>query len=87
MISGVTESGFEFELEEDVLDDYELLETLCELDKGNYSVLADMVNMLLTEEQKIKLKEHVKKDGKRVSTKRLLTEVMQIFNATKELKN
>lgn len=87
MIEGTTESGFEFEIDDDVLDDYELLEALCQIDEGDTSKTIKMVDMLLGEEQKEKLKEHVRAGGKRVSAKKLISEVMGIFNAIKEGKN
>ena len=37
MVKGITESGFEFELDEEILDDYELLESLCDIDNGDAS--------------------------------------------------
>jgi hypothetical protein len=46
-----------------------------------------MVDMLLGEEQKQRLKAHVRAKSGRVSASRLLAEVMEIFNATKEGKN
>ena len=33
-MKGKTSSGFEYELDEAALDDYELLEDLCEMDAG-----------------------------------------------------
>lgn len=87
MITGKTESGFEFELEDDVLDDYELLEVLNELNKGGYLALADLTDKLLGAEQKERLKEHIRKDTKKVSSKKMMDEIMQIFNAVNELKN
>lgn len=87
MIKGRTESGFEFELEDEVLDDYELLESLCQIDNGDTSKTIKMIDMLLGEDQKEKLKEHVRAGGKRVSAKKLISEVMGIFNAVQEGKN
>ena len=34
-MTGKTTSGFEYEIDGESLDDYELLEDLCELDNGN----------------------------------------------------
>ncbi len=39
MITGKTESGFRYELDEETLDDYELLEILCDIDNGNESLI------------------------------------------------
>lgn len=87
MLRGKTESGFEFEIDAEILDDYDFLELLCRIDEGETSLTIKMVDMLLGEEQKEKLKNHVRAKSGRVSAKRLLAEVMEIFNATKEGKN
>lgn len=87
MVKGKTATGFEFELEDDILDDYELLETLCKIDEGDTQLTINMVNRLLGNEQKERLKDHVRAENGRVSAKKLLKEVMEIFNATKEGKN
>ena len=52
MITGKTQSGFEFAVPDDAMDDYELLETLVGIDKGDFTLITDMTNMLLGEEQK-----------------------------------
>lgn len=84
---GKTESGFEFELNEEALDDYELLEVLHKIDKGDFGLVPEMVDRLLGEEQKEKLKTHLRNEEGKVSANRLLDEVMQIFNANKTTKN
>lgn len=87
MLKGKTESGFPFEIEEQVLDDYELLEILAEIDGGNGGLVPAMVTRLLGKEQKDALKEHLRnKDGK-VSTQAMMTEVMEIFKSKQEGKN
>ena len=87
MISGKTNSGFAFELSEDVLDDYELLEVLCAVDAGEYGKVPEVVKLLLGDEQKNKLKEHIRKENGKVSATLMLSEVTDIFNSTKSLKN
>ena len=87
MISGKTNPGFAFELSEDVLDDYELLEVLCDVDAGEYGKVPEVVKLLLGEEQKNKLKEHIRKENGKVSANLMLSEVTDIFNSTKSLKN
>lgn len=87
MISGKTSTGFEFHLSEDALDDYELLEVISAVDKGDYSRITEMVEMLLGSEQKELLKENIRKENGRVSAKKMLDEVTEIFNASNELKN
>ena len=86
MIQGKTESGFEFEITEEALDDYELLEALHKADKGDTGYLTEAVNLLLRD-QVTELKEHVKEIHGRVSMKAMFDEVTQIFGANKEIKN
>ncbi len=87
MITGKTKSGFEYALEDDVTDDYELLELLIAIDGGEYTGITDMVKRLLGDEQKEKLKEHLRKENGRISTRAMLNEVMEIFKGSKEGKN
>lgn len=87
MITGTTSSGFAFELEDDVLDDYELLEVLHKVDNGEESYVVEMVDMLLGYEQKNRLKEHIKNTNRRVSASKMMDEVAEIFNATQKGKN
>lgn len=87
MVRGKTSSGFEFQLEDEVLDDYELLEVLHKIDEGNNGLITEMVDRLLGEEQRDKLKDHVRTEKGKVSAKRLLEEVMEIFKASDAGKN
>ena len=87
MITGKTESGFEFELDEESLDDYELLENLCDLDNGDISKITVAANQLLGKEQMNALKEHVRNEKGRVSAAKMIEEIAQIFNSRSEVKN
>ena len=87
MLTGKTSTGFEFVLEEDVLDDYELLENLQKADDGDGGCLIKAVDELLGDEQKNKLKDHVRTEKGRVSAKRLLEEVSEIFQCCNAGKN
>ena len=87
LITGKTSTGFEFQLEDEALDDYELLENLKKVDDGDTNVLIIVVDQLLGEEQKNRLKDHVRTEKGRVSAKRLLEEVSEIFNSCNAGKN
>lgn len=87
MLRGKTESGFAYEIDEEVMDDYDFLEILCKIDDGDTALTVKMVDMLLGEKQKEELKNHLRTENGRVSAKRMLAEVMEIFQATKEGKN
>lgn len=86
MVKGKTESGFEFEITEEVLDDYELLEALHKADKGDVGYFTEAIDKLLGE-QVADLKRHVKETHGRVSMNAMFEEVMQIFNSSDEIKN
>lgn len=87
MKTGKTSTGFEFKIEDDVLDDYELLEVISEVDRGDYGKVTEMVEMLLGTEQKEKLKEHVRNENGKVSAAKIMDEVKDIFEASNEIKN
>lgn len=84
---GKTTSGFEYELDEAALDDYELLEDLCELDEGDISKTISVLNRLLGKEQKDRLKEHLRSKNGRVPASKMMNEMGEIFNSVKEGKN
>lgn len=87
MIEGITESGFEFALEDDALDDYELLEILQEVDSGDALKITEAAKLLLGEKQLKELKEHIKGDGKRVSAKKMISSISEIMKSCNKGKN
>lgn len=87
MITGKTESGFEFELDEGSLDDYELLEDICDMDNGDPLKITAIAKRLLGKEQMQALKEHVRNEEGRVSAARVTEEIAQIFSSQSEVKN
>ena len=87
MFTGKTSSGFEFSLQDEVLDDYELLETLQDIDDGDYGKTTKMVTMLLRPAQRDALKDHVRSENGRVSAQKMLAEVMEIFESKNKSKN
>lgn len=86
-MKGTTSSGFEYNLDETALDDYELLEDLCELDNGNTARTISALNRLLGTEQKDQLKEHLREENGRVPASKMMIEMGEIFNSVKEGKN
>ena len=87
MLRGKTESGFEFELDDNVLDDWKLVKYLRNVDKGDSQYIVDVAERLLGEEQCEKLENFIEeKYGKATGT--LMTkEIANILEATKEGKN
>ena len=66
-ITGTTESGFRYTLPPDALDDYELLENLCDIDNGDVSKITGTARQLLGDAQIEALKDHVRKENGRVA--------------------
>ena len=87
MITGKTESGFAFEIEDEALDDYELLEALILVDAGQKAKIFDVVNLLFGEAQQKALRDHVRTPSGRVSAKRMAAETMEVFKACNQAKN
>lgn len=87
MMKGKTESGFEFQLDEKVMNNIELIEDLAAVDQGDITMLPKVLVTLLGAEKKKELYEHLRTEDGRVPIDLLVKEVDQIFKASKELKN
>lgn len=85
-IQGKTKSGFEFQIEESRLNNYELLEIIGELEE-NPIVLSKIVIMLLGKEQTKKLKDHLRTEDGMVPADKMTDEITGIFQSQNELKN
>lgn len=87
MIKGKTKSGFEYEISKDLLNDYELVENLVELE-DNPLILGKIVKQILGEEQTQKLKDHVRNEKGIVPIDKMTQEIIEIFqNSGEETKN
>lgn len=86
MIKGKTSSGFEYELSRARLENYELIESLGEVEE-NPLALPKTVNLLLGKEQAEELKNHLRDDEGLISTEKLTNEIMEVFESQKETKN
>ena len=87
MLKGTTSTGFAYEVEEDVLDDYELLEILHEADKGSAGAMIEVAEQVLGKEQKEALKNHIRNEKGKVSAIRMIEEVMEILKSGDKGKN
>lgn len=85
MIRGQTKSGFEFEIDEEVLDNWEILEVIDELEEKP-NVIVRLSKMLLEDNQYKALKKHCTVNGKVVMTA-MVNEVTEILNFNQETKN
>lgn len=87
IMKGVTSTGFLFEVADDVLDDYELLEVLVRVDKGSIQDITEMVHMMLGEDQEKRLKDHIRTLHGKISITHMMDEVEEILGASNESKN
>ena len=82
MEKGKTKSGFEFEVDPVVFDDWEILEKLNDIDNGNSALMVDVARQVLGQEQLDALKEHVRKNsGGKVSITDMSEALGEIFEA------
>lgn len=86
MIKGKTETGFEFKIEDEVLNDYELLELFAEVDE-NPLLVPKLVKIILGEEQKNKLIEHVRGENGKAAVDKIAMELQNILTSGAETKN
>lgn len=85
MLKGELKSGFKFEIEDSRLNNYELLEVLSEVDE-NPLLLPKLLKMLLGDEQKKSLLDHLRDENGMVPSKGVSEAVMEIFQ-TEKVKN
>nr|DAY23788.1 MAG TPA: hypothetical protein [Caudoviricetes sp.] len=84
-IKGTTSTGFEFEISQDRLNNYELVEAIAEVDT-NPLVLPRLLNLMLGPQAQ-NLKDNVRTDEGLVPMKALMSEVEEIFANQKPVKN
>lgn len=85
-MKGTTQSGFEYEIQEETLNDYEFFELLAAVDE-NPLLLPRFVAKLLGDEQKKKLLDHVRNESGIVPIDKIEKEVLEIIRGNKDLKN
>lgn len=86
MIKGKTKTGFQFKIEEEVLNDYELIEMFAEVDE-NPLLVPKLVKTILGEEQKNKLIDHVRDEKGIAKADKIAMELENILMSSAETKN
>jgi len=86
MLKGKTKTGFNYKIDNEVLNDYELLELFAEVDE-NPLLVPKLVLIILGEEQKNKLIEHVRDEKGRAKADKVAMELEDILTNSKETKN
>lgn len=85
MAKGKTETGFKFEVNDNIAEDYELIEMIAEVDE-NPLVTPKLLNKLLGTEQVKALKDHIREEDGTVNVYKMLAEVKAIFDSLSESK-
>ncbi|EKF50906.1 hypothetical protein [Lactococcus garvieae] len=86
MLKGTTKSGFRYEITNERLNNFELVEILSEVDE-NPLLLPKMLNLLLGERQSKKLKNYLRDEEGLVSTDKIRETVEDIFDKQQKVKN
>lgn len=86
-MKGTTKTGFEWEMEAERLDNWDVLEQLSEMSDGNLLVAPSFLNTILGPEGKKRLIEHCREEDGRAPTQKVLDEIFDIFNQVKDGKN
>lgn len=85
MAKGTTETGFKFEVNDNIAEDYELIEMIAEVEE-NPLVTPKLLNKLLGAEQVKALKDHIREEDGTVNVYKMLAEVKAIFEALTDSK-
>ena len=86
-MKGTTTTGFEFEINEEELDDMRILDMIVEMADGDLAKLSPLVKKVLGEEQRERLYAHLEEKEGRASLARVSDEINEIFEASKAGKN
>ena len=85
-MKGKTSTGFEFDIEDERLDDMELVDIMAEIDE-NPLLMPKLCKMLLGEEQKKRLYDHLRSEDGRVPIEATTNAIQEILNSPGDLKN
>ena len=77
-MKGKTSTGFEFDIEDERLDDMELVDIMAEIDE-NPLLMAKLCKMLLGDEQKKRLYDHLRNEEGRVPIEATTNAIQEIF--------
>lgn len=78
--------GFELEISESALDDYELFDAICEVENGKVQKTPEVVRRVLGKDGETKLKDHLRTSDGVVKFSEMQTALSEIFTAAGELK-
>ena len=79
--------GFEIQLREDALNDWEFLEVLADIDEGEGGLIVKAARMLLGRDGVKMLKEHLKDENGRVPADVMANALLELMESVGETKN
>lgn len=86
-IKGKTETGFDYCIDTECLDDFYLLEDIGRAQSGDLMALSSVLTRMLGEEQKKALLKHCEDENGRAKVSRVGDEVAAIFSVAKQERN
>ena len=85
MQTGKTKTGFEYEFNEDLINDMEVIDALAEVASGeNILAVSTVVKKLFSAEDRKRLYDHVRLEDGRVPADALMEEITEIMNESEE---
>ena len=79
MIKGITDSGFEFEIDENSMNDMEVVDALARMIDNDLLAMPILSDKMLGKDQKKRLYDHIRKDDGRVLIEDFTKEILDIF--------
>lgn len=86
MLKGKTPSGFEYEISDENLNNFELLEAMAEIEDDPLQV-PRVIRLLLGKEGKNRLMDHLRKEDGTVPTDDVANELKEILTSSDNVKN
>lgn len=81
MAAGVTKTGFEYEIDTEVMDDWEFVEKLRDSESDDPLAVVDVIRMMLGKEQYQKMKDHCRGENGRISIQKMTDELSDILQS------
>ena len=65
-MKGITKSGFEYEVDDNMVNNMELIDALVDIQNGSTGAVSDLLNCMFDKAQKKRLYNHVREESGRV---------------------
>lgn len=78
---GTLKNGFEYEIDDEIMDDMEMVEAVAEAQGENPLAVATVIKMALGEDQKKRLYDYIRNDKGRVPVQEAVESLTEMFEA------